>query len=53
MLLSALLEKFPFTLAIYALYALGRVHSLMVVFATIDLILGLLFTASFLKTKKE
>jgi drug/metabolite transporter (DMT)-like permease len=53
MLLAALLEKFPFTIAIYALYAFGRVHSLMVVFGTIDLILGLLFIASFLKTKKE
>ena len=53
MLLSALLEKFPFTIAVYALYALGRVHSLMVVFATIDLILGLLFIVSFLKTKKD
>jgi drug/metabolite transporter (DMT)-like permease len=53
MLLAALLEKFPFTIAVYALYALGRVHSLMVVFGTIDLILGLLFIVSFLKTKKE
>jgi hypothetical protein len=53
MLLAALLEKFPFTIAVYALYALGRVHSLMVVFGTIDLIFGILFIASFLKTKKE
>jgi hypothetical protein len=53
MLLAALLEKFPFTIAVYALYAMGRVHSLMVVFGTIDLILGLLFIVSFLKTPKE
>lgn len=53
MLLAALLEKFPFMIAVYALYALGRVPSLMVVFGTIDLILGLLFIAAFLKTKKE
>ncbi len=53
MLLSALLEKFPFVIAIYALYAFGRVHLVMVGLATIDLIFGLLFIVSFLKTKKE
>ena len=53
MLVSALFEKFPFVIAIYALYALGRVHSLMVGLATIDLILGILFVVSFLKTKEE
>lgn len=53
MLLSALLEKFPFVIAIYTLYAFGRVHLVMVGLATIDLIFGLLFIVSFLKTKKE
>ena len=53
MLLSALLEKFPFVIAVYWLYAVGRVHSLMVGLATIDLILGILFIISFLKTPKE
>jgi len=50
---AALLEKFPFVIAIYALYALGRVHSLMVGAATIDLILGILFIVAFLKTKEK
>jgi|SRR5215213_11285462 len=53
MLLSALLEKFPFVIAVYWLYAVGRVHSLMVGLATIDLILGILFVISFLKTPEE
>ncbi len=53
MLLSALLEKFPFVIAVYWLYAAGRVHSLMVGAATIDLILGILFIISYLKTSKE
>jgi hypothetical protein len=53
MLLSALLEKFPFVIAVYWLYAVGRVHSLMVGLATIDLILGILFIISFLKTPKD
>ena len=53
MLLSALLEKFPFVIAVYWLYATGRVHSLMVGLATIDLILGILFIISFLKTPKD
>ena len=53
MIVAALLEKFPFTIAIYALYVLGRVNPLMVGAATIDLILGILFIVSFLKTKEE
>ena len=53
MLLSALLEKFPFVIAMYALYAAGRVYPIMVGLATIDLILGILFIISFLKTPKE
>lgn len=53
MLLSALLEKFPFVIAVYWLYAAGRVHSLMVGAATIDLILGILFIISYLKTKEK
>jgi hypothetical protein len=53
MLVSALLEKFPFVIAVYWLYAAGRVHSLMVGLATIDLILGILFIISYLKTPKE
>jgi hypothetical protein len=53
MLVSALLEKFPFVIAIYALYAAGRVYPIMVGLATVDLILGILFIVSFFKTKEE
>lgn len=53
LMLAAMLEKFSFTIAVYALYAAARVHPIMVGLATIDLILGLLFIVSFLKTKKE
>lgn len=52
MLVSALFEKFPFVIAVYALYALGRVYSIMVGLATIDLILGVLFIISYFKTAK-
>jgi len=53
MMIPSVFEKFSFAIAVYALYALGRVHSLMVGLATADLILGILFIISFLKTKKE
>ena len=53
MMIAAMIEKFPFVIAVYWLYAVGRVHSLMVGLATIDLILGILFLISFLKTPKE
>ncbi len=52
MLVSALFEKFPFVIAVYTLYALGRVYSIMVGLATIDLILGVLFMISYFKTAK-
>ncbi len=52
MLISALFEKFPFVIAVYTLYSFGRVPSIMVGFATIDLILGILFLISYLKTAK-
>lgn len=53
MLISALFEKFPFMIAVYTLYAFGRVHSIMIGLATIDLLLGLLFVISYLKTAKS
>jgi len=52
MLVSAFLEKFPFTIAVYTLYALGRVYPIMVALATVDLILGILFIVSYFKTKE-
>ena len=53
LMIGAMLEKFPFVIAVYWLYAAGRVHSLMVGLATVDLILGILFVISYLKTPKE
>jgi hypothetical protein len=53
LMIAAALEKFSFTIAVYALYAAARVHPVMVGLATIDLVLGLLFIVSFLKTRKE
>lgn len=53
MMLPTWVEKFSFVIAVYALFAMGRVASVMVGLATIDLILGLLFIVSFLKTKQE
>jgi hypothetical protein len=53
MMIAAMVEKFSFVIAIYILFALGRVALLMVGFATIDLVLGSLFVAAFFKTKEE
>ncbi len=53
MMIAAVIEKFSFSIAVYALFVFGRVHSIMVGLATIDLILGILFVVSFLKTPKE
>ncbi len=53
MMIPSMIEKFSFASAVYALFALERVAPVMVGAATIDLILGLLFAAAFLKTKKE
>lgn len=51
MMIPSIIEKFSFAIAVYALFAFGRVAAIMVGAATIDLILGLLFVVSFLKTQ--
>lgn len=50
MMIPAVLEKFTFGIAVVALYLQNRVPSLLVGFAGIDLILGVLFIAAFMKT---
>jgi hypothetical protein len=50
---AAMIEKFGFALAVAVLFALNRVPVIMVGLAGIDLILGVLFVVSFLKTAKE
>ena len=53
LMLAALVEKFPFVIIVYALYAAGRTNVMILGGATLDLILGILFVISFLKTPKE
>jgi hypothetical protein len=50
LMLVAVLEKLSFGLAVPVLYALGRVAPLVLAPAIVDLILGALFTAAYLKT---
>ena len=53
LMLAALVEKFPFVIIVYALYAAGRANVMILGGATLDLILGILFIVSYLKTPKE
>ena len=53
MMIPSIIEKFSFAIAVYALFAIGRVNPAMVGAATIDLILGILFVVSYFKTKAE
>ena len=50
MMIPAVLEKASFGIAGVVLFLLGRVSSFMLGFATIDLTLGTLFVAAYLKT---
>lgn len=53
MMIVAVLEKLSFGLAAPALYLLGRVAPLVLVPAGIDLLLGALFVAAYLKTPRR
>ena len=53
MMIPAMIEKFSFAIAVFALFWFGRVASMMVGLAVVDLIFGLFFIAAFLKTKEE
>jgi hypothetical protein len=53
LMLAALLEKFPFALIVFALYAIGRANEMIFAGAALDFILGILFLISYLKTPKE
>jgi hypothetical protein len=50
LMLAAMLEKFPFTLAVLALYASGQVAVMMLALGLIDGVLGALFVAAYLRT---
>jgi hypothetical protein len=46
----AVLEKLPFAITMFAMVATGRVGAAILPFATIDVVLGLLFAVSFWRT---
>jgi hypothetical protein len=50
MMIPAVLEKASFGLAVPILFLLGRVSSLILGFALVDLVLGALFIVAYLKT---
>ena len=52
-MIPSMIEKFSFAIAVYALFALGRVNPAMVGAAAIDFILGILFVVSYFKTKEQ
>ena len=51
LMIPAVLEKASFGLAVVALFAMGRVNSLMLAAACIDLVLGALFAVAFVRTR--
>jgi hypothetical protein len=51
LMLAAVLEKFSFSLAVFALCAQGRAPALLLPFAATDFLLGVLFFVAYLKTK--
>lgn len=53
LMIAAMIEKFSFAIAVFALYAQNRVAPMMVGAAGIDLFLGILFVAAYFKTPKE
>jgi len=52
-MLPAIMEKGAFAIPTYALYALGRVDRSLAAAASADVILGILFVISFLKTARR
>ena len=53
LMLPAILEKLVFGVPVLLLFATGRVGTDVLVFGSIDLVLGTLFTVSFLRTRDE
>jgi hypothetical protein len=52
-MIAAIVEKSSFAIAVPVLFMQNRVPTIILVFATIDLILGVLFIISFLKTPES
>jgi hypothetical protein len=53
MMIPAVIEKFSYGIAMLVLYWQARVRESDLVFAGVDLVLGFLFIAAFLKTRDE
>lgn len=53
MMIAAVLEKWSFVAAIVALYLTGRVAPLLLIPTGVDLLLGALFLAAYLKTPRR
>jgi hypothetical protein len=50
LMIAAIVEKASFGLAALVLFALGRIHALVLVPSGLDLVLGVLFVAAYVKT---
>lgn len=50
-MLAGVVEKFSFPAAVWPLYFMGRTPGLVTIFATIDLVLGVLFLVSWRRTR--
>ena len=53
LMLAAIVEKLSFPAAVWPLYLMGRTPGIVAAFATIDLVLALLFAISWVRTKPE
>jgi hypothetical protein len=52
-MIAAMFEKFSFGIAAFVLFLQNRLHAMMLGAGILDLILGVLFIAAFLKTKES
>jgi len=53
LMLATIIEKFSYAIAVPILFSQGRVTSMMLAFALIDLCLGILFVWAYLRTPAE
>jgi hypothetical protein len=52
-MIPAVIEKFTYGIAMFALYSQARVHGSDMVFAIVDTLLGILFIVAFVKTPSQ
>jgi len=53
LMIAAVIEKFGYGIAVFALYTQQRIHPGDVVFAGVDVLLGLLFIMAYMKTGSQ